>query len=449
MSSFDEVSVRGPAATRVGPGIARVERASNALARRFLYVVLYVTVLSSGYVVIEPSPCDYLAAVLGFACILARISFSRVLLPLLVLLLIRDASGAVGLLQIVGSGYMRVSGDPAVILSNFGPADSIRFLAISFYLGLTAVLFACIFAQDTMRAIATLRSAYITCGVISALLGTLGYFDTFFHFLPGLQDFAMNDRAVGGFKDPNVLGCFLVPPLVWLIEGFIVDKIRLWSLVAGIIMFVGLLLSFSRAAWGSLAFCVITLMYILFVTQRDRRSRNRIVFFVVGGTIAAAATFMFLSSIDVVSQMFAERSHLQGYDFGADNRSRFLLQADSWREILSHPLGMGPWGFAHTTSWVSHNTYLGTLLNHGWVGGAAYLTLIVLTLYVGFKALWVRTPWQTFFIATYLPFVALVLEAFVVDTDHWRHFYLLLGLVWGLFAATINFRRTAILSSPQ
>ncbi len=29
-------------------------------------------------------------------------------------------------------------------------------------------------------------------------------------------------------------------------------------------------------------------------------------------------------------------------------------------------------------------------------------------------------------------------EGFIVDTDHWRHFFLLLGLIWGLTAATIN-----------
>jgi len=31
-----------------------------------------------------------------------------------------------------------------------------------------------------------------------------------------------------------------------------------------------------------------------------------------------------------------------------------------------------------------------------------------------------------------------------VDTDHWRHFFLLLGLIWGLTAATINFRRRSV-----
>ncbi len=438
------MSALNPTSAPAGHASTRVQARATSLADQFLHFVLYITVLSGAYVVFEPAPYEFLAAVLGFACLLARVPFNRVILPLLMLLLIRDAGGAIGLLQILTAGFMRASGEPSAILSEFGPNDSIRFLAISFYLGLTAVVFACIFAQDTMRAIATVRSAYVLCGVAAGLLGTLGYFAVSFNSVPALQIFAMNERAVGEFKDPNVLGCFLIPPLMWLIEGFIVDKIRLHNLVASIIMFLGMLLSLSRAAWGSFAFCTVLLMYLLFLTRPDRRSRNRIILFAIGGAAALGAIVLLLTSIGSVSQMLAERVHLQSYDFGADNRSRFLLQEDSWREILNHPLGMGPWGFAHMTSWVSHNSYLGTLLNHGWLGGIAYLTLVVLTLYVGFKTIWIRTPWQTFTIATYLSFVALALEAFIVDTDHWRHFYLLLGLVWGLAAATVNSRRRAI-----
>jgi len=433
------VSILNHAAQQPGSAIGRVETSVDSLAGKFLHVVLYITVLSGAYVVVEPAPYEFLAAVLGFACILARVPFNRVIVPLFVLLLIRDAGGVIGLLFIQGSGFLRVAGDPTPILTPFGPDDSARFLAISFYLGMTSVVFAWIFAQDTMRAIGNVRSAYIVCGTLAGLLGTLGYFATFFDFLPALKDFAMNERAVGAFKDPNVLGCFLVPPLIWLIEGFVVDKIRPLSLIASILMLLGALLSFSRAAWGSIAFCIIMLMYLLFLTQKDRRAR--IVFLVVGGIGAAAVVLICLSSIDIVREMLTARLGVQDYDVGADNRSRFMLQADSLREILDHPLGMGPWGFAHTTSWVSHNSYLGTLLNHGWIGGAAYLLLTALTLYIGFKAIWIRTPWQTFLIGTYLAYVALALEALIVDTDHWRHYYLLLGLVWGLTAATVKFTR--------
>ncbi|MFZ3359697.1 MAG: O-antigen ligase family protein [Xanthobacteraceae bacterium] len=412
------------------------ETQRQALADRFLHVTLYVTILSSFFVVVEPAPYEYLAAVLGFACILARVTLPRVVLPLLILLLIRDAGGAIGLLKILDTGWMRLQGDPSPIVEDFQYPDSIRFLATSFYLGLTGVMIACIVSQDTMRRIATLRSAYIMGAVIASVLGTLGYFSHTFGFLPALDYFAPDGRAAGGFKGPNDLGAFLIPVLLWLIQGFVVDKIRLHNLVAIMIIFVGLLLTFSRGAWGSGLFSAAMLIYLLFVSQSDRRLRNRIVLFVAIGVVVAIAIFLLLSSIGTIGHMFAERSQLQSYDINADNRSRLMLEEDSLREIFNHPLGMGPWGFAHATDWVSHDVYLGTMLNHGWIGGAAYLTLVVVTLYVGFRALWLRTPWQTFLIATYPSFVAMMLEGVWGDTDHWRHFYVVLGLVWGMVAAT-------------
>ena len=51
------------------------------------------------------------------------------------------------------------------------------------------------------------------------------------------------------------------------------------------------------------------------------------------------------------------------------------------------------------------------------------------------------TPWQNYLIAAYAAFVGEAVEGMIVDTDHWRHFFLMLGLIWGLTAATINFRR--------
>lgn len=410
------------------------------LADKFLHVALYVCILSSFFVFVQPAPYEYLAVVLALTCILARVTLSRFVLPLLALLLVRDAAGAVGLIGIYDFGYMRTSGQPAVLLEqSYSYADSTRFLATSFYLGLTGVLFACMFAQDTMRRLATLRSAYVMAAVVASLVGALGYFDIHFSFIPGFDVFVMNDRAVAGFKDPNVLGCFVIPPLTWLIERFIVDKVRLHSLIAAVVIFVGLLLAFSRAAWGSFAFSTVLLAYFLYVTQNNARTHRRIVFLVIGGAVAALAIFAVLNSIDSVGQMFADRARLQTYDLSGDNHARLQLQKDSVAEILLHPMGMGPWGFAHMTGWVSHNSYLGTFLNHGWIGGVAYLLLIALTLVIGFRASLVRTPWQTFLIATYCPFVGLVLEAFVIDTDHWRHFYLLLGVIWALAAATVRY----------
>ena len=45
-------------------------------------------------------------------------------------------------------------------------------------------------------------------------------------------------------------------------------------------------------------------------------------------------------------------------------------------------------------------------------------------------------------LATY---TGVVLEGFVIDTDHWRHYYLLMGIIWGLVIATLNAERRAYL----
>ena len=102
---------------------------------------------------------------------------------------------------------------------------------------------------------------------------------------------------------------------------------------------------------------------------------------------------------------------------------------------------MGPWVFGRAYGLVSHNSYLGMFLNHGWMGGIAYLTLTLTTLAVGFRSVFARTPWQVPTIAVFAAYVGICFESAIVDTDHWRNYYLLVGMVWGIFAATVNHQR--------
>jgi hypothetical protein len=39
-------------------------------------------------------------------------------------------------------------------------------------------------------------------------------------------------------------------------------------------------------------------------------------------------------------------------------------------------------------------------------------------------------------IAVYAAFVGAAGESLIIDTDHWRHYFLLLGTLWGLIIAT-------------
>jgi hypothetical protein len=147
-----------------------------------------------------------------------------------------------------------------------------------------------------------------------------------------------------------------------------------------------------------------------------------------------------LFSIEDVRKMILERATLfQSYDTGTEG-SRFNIQQRSIEQILEHPNGMGPWLFGKTYGLVSHNSYLGMFLNHGWIGGIAYLILTLTTLIVGLRAMFARTPWQVPMTAVFAAYVGICFESAVVDTDHWRNYYLLVAMVWGMAAATTNYQ---------
>jgi hypothetical protein len=62
------------------------------------------------------------------------------------------------------------------------------------------------------------------------------------------------------------------------------------------------------------------------------------------------------------------------------------------------------------------------------------------------RQVFVRTPWQATYIAAYAAFVGEVGESYIIDVTHWRHYYLIMGMVWGLMVAgqaTANRARVA------
>jgi hypothetical protein len=51
-------------------------------------------------------------------------------------------------------------------------------------------------------------------------------------------------------------------------------------------------------------------------------------------------------------------------------------------------------------------------------------------------------PWQRAYLAIFAAFLGTVGESFVIDTDHWRHFWMMLGAMWGMFAAAQRYSPT-------
>ncbi len=401
-----------------GASAAAAAAAAAALPQRLLNFTLFICVLTSSLAFIEPSPHDALMFVLLTLAVAARVPFDRKFVPLLALLTIWLVGGLMSLIQV---------GDQE---------KTIQYAGTSVYLAIAGVLYACLFGDGSLRRLAILRRAYILAALMATAAGYLG----FFHLIPGYELFLDNERVSATFKDPNVYGPFLVFPLLLIFIELLTRGIRPLGLALMVALLGGLFLSFSRGAWMHFAVSAAVAVAILVAVTPDPRLRSRIVVF---GAVAAIATTLFviaMMSIDSVHDLFVERANaIQPYDVGPGGR--FWLQQLALDAILDHPNGMGPFEFSRLFGGQQHDVYMQGFLVYGWLGGAAYIALVVITLGIGIRAVLLPTAWQAYLIAAYAAFVGEACEGLVVDTDHWRHFFLLLGLVWGLTAATINGRR--------
>jgi hypothetical protein len=310
---------------------------------------------------------------------------------------------------------------------------TIQYAATSIYLAIAAILFACLFAENTMPRITVMRIAYVLTATCAALAGTAGYF----HAFPGSDIFAPTGRALGAFKDPNVFSPFLIWPALFLMYRVLAERIRLLDLLPLGCILLGLLLSFSRGAWFHFAVSAIVTVGLAFLTAPTQKSRFRVFGLSIFSVGVLVAMIVVLLSIPAVQLMFNERAHLiNSYDVGQGGR--FRLQEIALSSVLMFPDGMGPFGFATAQGLQQHNVYLQAFLVYGWAGAMAYILMLLSTVFIGFRTVFVRTPWQPYMITALGAFIGEMAEGFVIDSDHWRHFFLLLGMVWGLAAATFK-----------
>jgi hypothetical protein len=356
--------------------------------------------------------------VVAFVALIAGLRFPRVLAVPLLLLVVFNASGLIAL------------------INAYGNDKTVQYTATSVYLAAVTLIFACLFSEPNTRRLDVMRTAYILTAVLAALEGMAGYFRLF----PGSDMFLVEARATGMFKDPNVFGPFLIWPALALLERLLTDRLRLLPIAGLGVLLIGLMLSFSRGAWFHFAVSGGLLIVLCLLTAPSTTVRFRIVALSAISLIGLAGAAVLLLSIPSVASMFAERVHLfNSYDIGQGGR--FRLQELAVTAVLNYPHGMGPFEFARLNGLQQHNVYLQAFLVYGWIGGAAYLLLLGATLFVAFRTMFLRTPWQPYLLTATTALVGEIVEGMIIDTDHWRHFFLLLGIVWGCAAATIQYRR--------
>lgn len=394
-------------------GRAPAGSASISLAR-LRSGLLWLTGVSGAFVFIEPSPYEYasLLAIVAFAA--TGLSLRAGIMPLAFMLVLYNVGFSIAVIPVLDA-----------------PKTFIWVLT-SWYLAATAVFFAALVAHEP-DALGPLVRGTMVAATVAALAAIVGYAQ----IVPALSDlFLRYGRARGTFNDPNVLAAFLIfPMLVAMGRIFAGQRGTLGACVLLGLFSAALLLSFSRGAWGQAAFAALLMMGLSFLTSASSRERARILLFAALGATALAGLIVLLLSFDSVASLFAQRFALeQGYDVGQFGRfGRHVLGA---LLALDTPLGLGPLQFHNLFVEDPHNAFLNAFMSGGWLSGLTYATLMLMTLALGLRYAFVATPWQVTYIAVYCTFAGIFAESVIIDSEHWRHLYLIVGALWGLMLAS-------------
>jgi O-antigen ligase len=282
--------------------------------------------------------------------------------------------------------------------------------------------------------------AWVAAALGTSVLGVAGYF----HLIPGAEIFTKYERASGAFQDPNVFGPFLTLPGVYLLHRMLTGTRRAMPFNAMLLLIVvaGIFLSFSRGAWGLFAVASILLVVGLFLQSNSGMFRLRLVIMSIAVVVMMVLALLILLQIPSVAEIFTTRAQLvQEYD-GA-RLGRFARFGLGFQLAMERPFGIGPLVFGTIFPEDTHNIWLKCLMDYGWLGFASFLTMTLWTIAGGFRILLRNRPWQPYLLCAYVTYLGHVGLGSVIDTDHWRHFYLLIGLVWGAMALEALHNRAA------
>lgn len=397
--------------------------ASQPVLRGLQHKSLWLLAAVSGIVFIEPSPYELLFLLVFVVFIGTGLRFSTASMALVAILMILNIGYSIGAI-----GF-------------FDKQEVFYWILTSWYLAMTAIFFALVLGEHTQERVDALLRGYRFAAVLVSILAIVGYFN----LIPGAtEQLTLYGRARGTFKDPNVLGGFLILPALFCLQKLIDEPFwrALRNGVALAIIFLAVLLSFSRAAWGILALTAMALVALNFLTTASHLKKVRILFLVMLVAAMGVAVLSVLLSIDAVADLFKERANLfQSYDAGRFGRfGRHILGAEM---ALDYPFGIGPLQFNRYFPEDTHNSFLNAFMSGGWLSGVTYPVLIVVTFMLALKNQFANLPWSQASKVVFIAFAGLAAESLIIDTDHWRHFFMTIGIVWGLSVAGSRWQRAS------
>lgn len=388
----------------------------SARCKALLPILVVLWIAAGGFVMVEPSPYEFMFLLVLPVALFGGLGLYRGNINLLNLLIF----------------FM-----PFALIAAFQPRHfeitvSLIYVFVTMFLWLTAYFVANYITQAPLDRMRLIIRTYTLVALAVALIGTLAYLG----LLPGRDLFLKFGRAKATFQDPNVYGPFLVVPAMFALQRLFLLKGRQAGFAAAIflVLFVGIFVSFSRGAWGHLGASSLILFALVYTLEAKAHDKVRMIILILIGVLALTALLAALLSLDPVRNLFAQRFSLaENYDTGSTGR--FGRQGYALDLVIAHPWGIGPYEFtALRVVEDPHNTYVKVLLTYGWMGGFAYIVLIGMTLWRGLSRVFKRSSNRFLLMPLIAVYIPLIIESAIIDTDHWRHFYLVTGMIWGVTA---------------
>ena len=241
-------------------------------------------------------------------------------------------------------------------------------------------------------------------------------------------------RLRGTFKDPNVMAPFMAATAMLAIMRLfnpISFRSKVVYTVQAVAYLICILLSGSR---GSLLVLGGELLVFVPLLLNQRVLVKRIIP-VLSVMLAGAAL---LGAISFAISLAGTGQHLTNRLEGVNYRDeRFLARSQAFEAALTHPLGYGPGAAIHrfASGLDPHNVYAKLIYEAGVAGLLSFCVLQVVPVVVAVRLVSNRNrSREERLLAAAIAgiLVSHIGYGWVIDTTHWRHFYLFMGMAVGL-----------------
>jgi len=369
------------------------------------YVVfMCIYVFLSGFVFVEPSPAEiWFTVALPFLILGLKtnrsiiFAFSALFLPMLL-------SALIGLISFGFLDFRFIITDTYLFVFFFVLASYAKSLTKSPY-------------QE--RFLDRLMIPWSLAGAVNIIAGGFGYLTGRVNLFG--SEILKYDRLTGFFKDPNVLGPFLVPVSAYFLMQFLkARRNELLNFAFFLFFSFGILLTFSRAAWLNYAVTTILLIGTALLNRSTRSKALSLLVIIVPGLFVF---WYFADKIDLLGTNLRDfiltRLTLQHYDSDRfEAQRKFVVILSSANAFF----GIGPGNYELYSRISTHSLYARYIGERGLFG---------VSLFVVFWALVLREVFNS----RDKNFILLVLlgqlvNSVFIDSLHWRHLWLLITLAF-------------------